>query len=125
MAIQQINVSAVNPIDFVNRILELGAQGAKLKGNTYPRIKGIPFSAQLVIEVEENAPVENSPGVNAIPVAKQTQDDTDEIKDVKVFTKEELEALDWADFRKVVGDVGVSGRQRNVMTAQYLKKTSE
>lgn len=111
MATQNINVTATNPVEFVQRLLELGAKGATLKERTCPRLKGLPYAAELVLEITGSDELQAGPGVNAIPVPMA----------VKVYTKEELEAMDWDTFRSAVQSKGVKGRQREVMTVKYLQ----
>lgn len=111
MATQNINVTATNPVEFVQRLLELGARGATLKERTCPRLKGLPYAAELVLEITGSDELQTGPGVNAIPVPMA----------IKVYTKEELEAMDWDTFRSAVQSKGVKGRQREVMTVKYLQ----
>lgn len=112
---QAINVTAVDPIQFVQRLLELGKQGATLKEKTFPRLKGLPYAVQLEIEVEGSQEVAKAPGVNPLPVPLAE----------KVFTKEELEAMEWDDFKKALKAVGIGGRDRDLMTTKYLKQIEE
>lgn len=110
MATQNINVTATNPVEFVQRLLELGKQGATLKERTCPRLKGLPYAAELVFEVDGIITLENTPGVNAIPVALSE----------KVYTKEQLEAMPIEEMRPVVASRGVKGRDKVKMIKQYL-----
>lgn len=110
MATQQIIVTSTNPVDFVKRILELGKQGAVLKERSCPRLKGLPYAAELTIETVGSEELKVSPGVNAIPVALSE----------KVFTKEELEAMPIEEMRPVVASRGVKGRDKVKMIKQYL-----
>jgi len=111
MATQNINVTSTNPVDFVQKLLELGAKGATLKERTCPRLKGLPYAAELVLEITGSDELKAAPGVNAIPVPMA----------IKVYSKEELEAMDWDTFRSAVQSKGVKGRQREVMTVKYLQ----
>ena len=110
MATQTIQVTSTNPVDFINRILELGKQGATLKERTCPRMKGLPYAAELVFQVSGHEELKVSPGVNAIPVALSE----------KVYTKEELEAMPIEEMRPIVGSRGVKGRAKDKMIKQYL-----
>lgn len=110
MATQNINVTATNPVEFVQRLLELGAKGATLKERTCPRLKGLPYAAELVFEVEGTEALKVSPGANAIPVALSEL----------VYTKEQLEAMPIEDMRPIVGSRGVKGRDKVKMIKQYL-----
>lgn len=113
MAEQTVNLSMGSPVDFVKKILELGAQGFVLKDNTFPRLKGFPLTASLVIETDKTLQME--PGLHTIPVP---------LKD-SVFTAEDLEAMEWEDFKDAVQSRGVKGRQRSVMQVKYLKAVED
>lgn len=108
MAKQIVNLTFGSPVDFVNKVLEMGKEGYTLHENTYPRLKGFPITASLVIETDKT--VKQEPGVQTIPVP---------LKD-SVFTAEDLEAMEWEDFKDAVQSRGVKGRQRGVMQAKYL-----
>lgn len=110
MASQNINVTATNPVEFVQRLLELGKQGATLKERTCPRLKGLPYAAELVFTVDGIVTLDTTPGVNAIPVALSE----------KVYTKEQLEAMPIETMRPVVASRGVKGRDKVKMIKQYL-----
>lgn len=110
MATQNINVTSTNPVDFVQKLLELGKKGATLKERTCPRLKGLPYAAELVFEVEGHEDLKVSPGVNAIPVALSE----------KIYTKEELEAMPIETMRPIVGSRNVKGRDKVKMIKQYL-----
>lgn len=110
MATQNINVTATNPVEFVQRLLELGKQGATLKERTCPRLKGLPYAAELVFEVDGIVTLDTTPGVNAIPVALSE----------KVYTKEQLEAMPIEEMRPIVGSRNVKGRDKTKMIKQYL-----
>ncbi len=109
MAKQTLNVTAADPVAFVKRLLEAGKEGATLKDRTFPRIKGIPYVAEL--EIDTDIGVDSKPGVNAIPVPLSE----------RVYTKEELDAMEWDDFRAAVQSKGIKGRRRDNMVVQYMK----
>jgi hypothetical protein len=111
MATQNINVTSTNPVDFVSRILELGSKGATLKERTCPRLKGLPYAAELVYEVEGTEPLQVGPGVNAIPVALSEL----------VYTKEQLEAMPIEDIRPILASRGIKGRDKRLMIKEYLE----
>lgn len=115
MAIQTINVTGADPISFINRVIELAAQGAVLKEKTFPRLQGKPFAIQMQIEVEGSEEIQKAPGVNPLPVPLSD----------KVYTKEELESMEWEQFKKVTKSKGISGRDRVVMTTKYLQVTEQ
>ena len=113
MAKQIVNLTYGSPVDFVNEVLEMGKEGYTLHENTYPHLKGFPITASLVIETDKT--VEQAPGLQTIPVP---------LKD-SVFTAEDLEAMEWEDFKDAVQSRGVKGRQRAVMQAKYLKAVED
>lgn len=112
---QIINLTAADPVDFISRLLALGKQGAVLKERTFPRISGRPYAVQLEIDVEGNSELPHSPGVTAIPVALSE----------KNYSKEELDAMTWEQFKKAVKAKGIGGRDRDVMSAKYLQIVEE
>lgn len=114
-AFQQLTLTATNPVDFVERLIELASKGAKLKENTFPRIAACPYIVQLEIEVEIDKELQSSPGITAFPLPLSE----------KIITKEELEALDWEKFKKVCKSRQISGRDRAVMTTKYLQATGQ
>lgn len=109
MAKQTLNVTAADPVAFVKRLLEAGKEGAILKDRTFPRIKGIPYVAEL--EINTDIGVDSKPGVNAIPVPLSE----------RVYTKEELDAMEWEFFKEVCSAKSIGGRKRDLMTNKYLK----
>lgn len=113
MAKQTLNVTASDPVAFVKRLLEAGKEGATLKDRTFPRIKGIPYVAEL--EINTDIGVDSKPGVNAIPVPLSE----------RVYTKEELDAMEWETFKATVASRGVGGKKRDLMTNRYLKAIAE
>lgn len=113
MALQTLVITSASPVDFIQRVLDAGKQGAVLKDRTCPRIKGVPFMAELVIETDKG--IQSSPGVNALPLPESD----------KVYTKEDLEAMDWEAFKDAVQSKGIRGRQRDVMQVKYLQVTQQ
>lgn len=113
MAEQTVNLTYGSPVDFVNKVLELGAKGFVLKDNTFPRLKGFPITASFVIETDKTIKME--PGLHTIPIPLSKQ----------VFSAEDLEAMEWDAFKEAVKSRGVKGRQRDVMQAKYLKAVED
>lgn len=113
MAKQVVNIKYGSPVDFVNKVLEMGKEGYTLHDNTFPRLKGFPITASFVIETDKT--IEQEPGVQTIPVP---------LKD-SVFTAEDLEAMEWDEFKEAVKSRGIKGRQREVMQAKYLKAVED
>lgn len=108
MAKQIVNLTFGSPVDFVNKVLEMGKQGYTLHENTYPRLKGFPITASLVIETDKT--VEQAPGLQTIPVPLGEQ----------VYSKDELEAMPIEEMRPIVASRGIKGRAKDKMIRQYL-----
>jgi hypothetical protein len=113
MATQTLVVTSTNPVDFINRVIEAAQQGAVLKERTCPRLKGMPYAVELTLETDKG--IDSKPGVNAIPVPESE----------KIYTKEELEALEWSDFKKACKGYNLTGRDRNLLTTRYLQATNQ
>jgi hypothetical protein len=116
---QDINVQATCPIEFLQRVQEAIIRGARYKEGTYVSLKTLPLMAEMIVEIGEDPQNEwkdKGPHIWAIPFPK-TQ---------LVYSKEQLEALDWEVFKKLVKDTtGESGRDRNLLTSKYLKYTNQ
>lgn len=112
---QTVTITAMNPIQLVERLLEMGAKGAKIKDKTYPRIKGLPYLVELQVETDKDTEVFITPGVTASPIPLVE----------KKYNKEELEAMEWDFFKKVCASYEIGGRQRSVMTEKYLQATEQ
>jgi hypothetical protein len=113
MTTQNVTITAMNPVQLVERLLEMGAKGAKIKEKTYPRIKGLPYMVELEVESDKDTEVFVAPGITASPIPLVE----------KKYNKEELEAMEWDFFRKVCASYDIGGRQRSVMTGKYLQAT--
>lgn len=111
MATQTIQVTSTNPVDFVKLILEKGREGCTLKERTCPRLKGLPYAAELVYEVEGTESLQVGPGVNAIPVALSEL----------VYTKEQLEAMPIEDIRPILASRNIKGRDKRLMIKEYIE----
>lgn len=116
--IQDIKITATNPIEFFKVAQEAIIRGARYKSNTFVSLTSLPLMAELQVEVEdpENQWKDNGPHIWAIPI----------VVPVKVYTKEELDDLDWESFKKLVKEVtGETGRDRNLLITKYLKHTNQ
>ena len=92
--------------DFLKNVVELANKGAVLAEGKVPSLR-FPQSAWMVIETEEL--LEDKPGFQFQIIEEY-------------LTKDQLEALEWDDFKhKVKRQFGISGRNRTIMTRQYLK----
>ena len=105
---QKIVIRSGDRIEFVEELLKWGAIGAKRQANTVPRLFA-PFTAELEILVDPKNPYKDTHCVRAYP------------PDHRVYTEQELENMDFPEFRESVGLFGVKGREREKMLADYLQ----
>ena len=105
---QKIVIRSGDRIEFVEELLKWGAIGAKRQANTVPRLYA-PFTAELEIMVNPKNPHKDTHCVRAYP------------PDHRVYTDVELEEMTFEEFRESVALLGVKGRDRKIMTADYLE----
>ena len=104
---QKLTVRTADRITFINEVLEMGRIGAVQRPNSVPKLTA-PFMADFVLEVDPKKPMVSTPTVIAYP------------PDIKAYTEIELSKMTFEEFREAVALVGVKGRERAVMTSQYL-----
>ena len=105
---QKIVIRSGDRIEFVEELLKWGAIGAKRQANTVPRLFA-PFTAELEIMVNPSTPFKDTHCVRAYP------------PDHRIYTEEELSQMEWNEFRESVALLGVKGRDRKIMVADYLQ----
>lgn len=105
---QKIVIRSGDRIEFVEELLKWGAIGAKRQSNSVPRLYA-PFTAELEIMVNPSTPFKDTHCIRAYP------------PDHRVYTEQELEAMEWNEFRESVALLGVKGRDRKIMVADYLQ----
>lgn len=105
---QKIVIRSGDRIEFVEELLKWGAIGAKRQANTVPRLFA-PFTAELEIMVNPSTPFKDSHCIRAYP------------PDHRIYTEQELESMEWNEFRESVALLGVKGRDRKIMVADYLQ----
>ena len=105
---QKIVIRSGDRIEFVEELLKWGAIGAKRQSNSVPRLYA-PFTAELEIMVNPSTPFKDTHCIRAYP------------PDHRVYTEEELESMEWNEFRESVALLGVKGRDRKIMVADYLQ----
>lgn len=103
----ELVIGGVNPITLVKTIVEWSKKGAELKEDTYPMVSGIPFRVVMVIDTDEQLESDSVTIVKPI---------------IFNYTKEQLEELSWDSFKKELRKVGITGRDRAVMTNKYLSQ---
>lgn len=91
---------------FMKNIIELASKGAVLQEDKVPTMR-FPYSAFMYFETEEL--MKDKPGFKFQIIQE-------------VFTKEQLEAMTWEEFKRVCKkQYGLTGRDRNLLMTQYLK----
>ena len=105
---QKIVIRSGDRIEFVEELLKWGAIGAKRQSNSVPRLYA-PFTAELEIMVNPSTPFKDSHCIRAYP------------PDHRIYTEQEMELMEWNEFRESVALLGVKGRDRKIMVADYLQ----
>ena len=105
---QKIVIRSGDRIEFVEELLKWGAIGAKRQSNSVPRLYA-PFTAELEILIDPKVPHKDTHCIRAYP------------PDHRVYTEVELEGMTFEEFRESVALLGVKGRERVKMTAEYLE----
>ena len=105
---QKIVIRSGDRIEFVEELLKWGAIGAKRQTNTVPRLYA-PFTAELEIMVNPSTPFKDTHCIRAYP------------PDHRIYTEQELENMTFEEFRESVALLGVKGRDRKIMVADYLQ----
>lgn len=105
---QKIVLRTADRVEFAKELLKWGAMGAKLQDRTVPRLYA-PFTAELEIMVNPSTPFKDTHCVRAYP------------PDHRIYTEQELENMTFEEFRESVALLGVKGRDRKIMVADYLQ----
>lgn len=96
--------------DFMKNVVALANKGAVLQEGKVPFMR-FPFQAFMYYETDEL--MENTPGFQFQRIQE-------------IYTKEQLDAMSWDEFKHVLKrDVNVTGRNRDLMTRQYLKSVGQ
>jgi len=95
---------------FIKNIVDLANKGAVLEDNKVP---GLRFPHQAWMYLKTTELMENKPGFQ-FQVMQE------------LFTKEQLDDMEWAEFKAVLKKkYSIGGRDRTVMTQQYLKASGQ
>ena len=105
---QKMVLRTADRIEFATELLKWGAMGAKLQDRTVPRLYA-PFTAELEILIDPKVPHKDTHCIRAYP------------PDHRVYTEVELEEMTFEEFRESVALLGVKGRDRKIMTFDYLE----
>tara|TARA_R110000744_G_C19371770_1_gene563146 strand:+ start:19500 stop:19850 length:351 start_codon:yes stop_codon:yes gene_type:complete len=109
-----VSVMCSDSIDLMKKVLALSEYSPSLREKTRPRLTQLPLQVSLVIYTEKDIEsfFEGKHGYNVKNLGY-----------VRQYTKEQLEAMEWEDFKTLCKDCGVGGRDRNTMTNKYLSLT--
>jgi hypothetical protein len=95
---------------FMKNVIELANMGATLEEDKVPALR-FPHSCWMYLKTDKL--MENKPGFQ-FQVMQEN------------FTKEQLDDMEWSEFKAVVKKKhGIGGRDRSVMTSQYLKASGQ
>lgn len=95
---------------FMKNIIELANKGAVLEEGKVPALR-FPHSAWMYLKTDKL--MESKPGFQ-FQVMQEN------------FTKEQLDELEWSEFKAVLKKkYQIGGRDRQVMTQQYLKASGQ
>lgn len=94
--------------DFMKNVVELANKGAVLQEDKVPTLR-FPHSAWMYLETEEL--MENKPGFQFQEV-------------LRVYTQEELDAMEWEELRAICRKVGLTHRDRKVLIKKYIQQMS-
>lgn len=106
---QRLIVRTADRKVFVRELLALGQAGARLADDSVPGFS-IPFTAEVIVDVERGKEYRSTASIHAIPVPVET------------YTKQQMEEMVWDEFREACGALGVKGRERAVMLEEYLTR---
>lgn len=96
-------------IQWLDNLIRFIKMGAEVKEGHHPSLK-FPQHAWLTLETSEL--LRNQPGVQVFKIDE-------------VYTREQLDAMEFLEFREAVKSRSVRGRDRTIMTRQYLKATGQ
>lgn len=105
---QRVVIRCVDRQKFVDTIVEMAQKGAVRSYNTVPRMI-MPFSCEMVLDVDPRYPVKATPYLYPLPY------------DIPTYSPEQLEVMVWEEFREACAMVGVKGRDRKKMIEDYLE----
>lgn len=96
-------------VKWLDNLIRFIKMGAEVKEGHHPSLK-FPQHAWLTIETSEL--LRNEPGVQVFKIDE-------------VYTREQLDAMEFLEFREAVKSRNVRGRDRTIMTRQYLAATGQ
>ena len=105
---QKIVLRTADRREFVDECIRWGVMGAVQKQGSVPRFIA-PFTAEFEILVDPKNPHKDTHCIRAYP------------PDHRIYTEEELSQMEFNEFRESVALLGVKGREREKMVADYLE----
>lgn len=105
---QKIVLRTADRREFVDECIRWGVMGAVQKQGSVPRFIA-PFTAEFEILVDPKSPYKDTHCIRAYP------------PDHRIYTEEELSQMEFNEFRESVALLGVKGREREKMVADYLE----
>lgn len=93
--------------DFINKVVKYANLGAVISEDEIPRVKNFPQTVRMVLSTE--LALKEGPGVRLAAY-----------REVVPYTKEELDAMSWDDLKAAAKLAGLSGRDRDKLTREYL-----
>ena len=116
---QTIRVVGTEAVSWFKSVQEAIIRGARYKEKTYPSFQSMPFIVEMEIDVPldkmDKVWDDNGPIIFAVPLDKNQF----------IYSREQLEEMEWNTLKKVVGYWGISGRERNTVINLYLKATGQ
>lgn len=96
--------------NFMQNVIELANKGAVLEDNKVPALR-FPHSCWMYLQTDEL--MESKPGFQ-FQIMQE------------IFTKDQLDDMDWETLKATVRKkFGISGRDRQLITLQYLKASGQ
>jgi len=103
----ELKATDASGIKFLENVIKFSKLGATID-TAYPTKNTFPNKVMLNIETEEHLEDDMVNGVRVYPVELQ-------------YSKEQLDAMEWSEFKAAVKHLVPKGRDRNVMTNKYLE----
>lgn len=94
-------------IKFLENVVKFANMGGKLDSD-YPTKNTFPNKAMFYVETEEFLSDDMVNGVRVYPLELQ-------------YSKEQLDAMSWPEFKETVKTLVPKGRDRTIMTNKYLE----
>ncbi len=109
----QVIVGSSHPfgLDFIENLVSLTSQGAVLDKNAF-NSHNANFPARAYMILESETVRENTATIRYVLIEG-------------AYTREQLDAMKWDDLKNVCKAVGITGRDRELITNSYLEAVSK